>query len=1376
MPGEYYTITNREDESQRLVDHSEAWNNVTGVLESEASAKEKQRTMNDFLQGIRSELRSRNMGKETFSSYGTAYKDVYTDKERKKQASTKGTELWQKKVNAEFIEQQEKVRQEKMRNRASDAVKNAGIGVNAFSPDIQALSAFMGVSSNDNAALVRTYRGQDKIRAILACMRSFMKYDLENLDIRSNAKVAENAQILERLSEQFSGIQYLLTASPELYAKLPEQTRLSFEKQYGKANTIVTYYRLKKQVMLDDYFRTHENREISTEAGGSLTAEQMNLTEMIWQSVGGLAILMRRSNDHVLNGTLKSLKACLQREGVGKDRLDLQERLRKRRKELAEKGLAGRMDEFLLRERHIDVKGKLGLIGHARNLRALPLTGDPEKDIGLLPEVMDQREVIEQTSNMREKSKTSYYLEQSDVQVSIADTAVNMLDTVQRLEEDLLTLGRLTRGGGLDTAVTNERISLCRQRYEQDFAQYREQMAVLAAAGTDQYHLPEEESPDKAEYIGPENEKGDFLEEAKELIATLVYHKFSDVEIYNARERICALSKKCKDTEASGVLDILSKRAVVVWERKRLLNVKAALKKDKNNMELKEEEKRLSDNEKLRKRHKDKTGKIVEGKDESLEGILKLRAEAAQKAYDFRDLKAQAVHYTDQYDWALNARTKTGSFSFWRASGILQVFFWKFGADRDKLHGEEKYEEAVERLERLPQEISEHQTGTAFTLQRGDAAVPPVDIEDLFADTMKDDLKERIGQIRDLLTGHEEEYPEEIRTAVDAMEHYVKIKYIVTTDTTEMEMAFLDKFLKDMKRSFIKLRNISYEDNIIKGLLDIMTDIREMGRGKLRDKDNPEGITEAEFEAAKEQPAIFNKYSSDDLEESNVKDIPLFLHKPHINDIKQGYIGDCYFLSALTAYMRSNPEGIMNMFYDIGDGNVLVRLYMGYDENNRRVDNPEEMIRPGVTMRPVYIKVRKDYDISATAQDCMWVQLLEKAYVSTGTEHGAPNMDTKTGELKKLANEIAEGSPDKVMMHLTGRKDCWENQKPTAELEEFVDKNDEVIDKTRMRLFLSGVPLWLQDPIWDAIKKSADREPDGEDGWIDTAVETIKNKVREQNEFRREQFELVRTEVLDTFKDVNPEDLDRIQKKIEEVYDREPGTIAAQVVKNIFTESPEMDNRTDLRDPSAVVSEVYTRFEEGQSIEQMLSEIGDTSEEKKDVYYKETKKDNNVTEEQFSLWKKTVQLYAKNRNKAMTEMNPGGYYSREEMIFLHDIRAAKKRREGLMFAVNLHAMDILDVQLKDNRWYVLVRDTNNERNMTYERNAEGDLKGIPGKTGFTLKKQIRSLSRDLSMGMLGTSWWDLKDLFAPMLLYSNAPRVERDDNNKSKLLGWVEDH
>ncbi len=64
------------------------------------------------------------------------------------------------------------------------------------------------------------------------------------------------------------------------------------------------------------------------------------------------------------------------------------------------------------------------------------------------------------------------------------------------------------------------------------------------------------------------------------------------------------------------------------------------------------------------------------------------------------------------------------------------------------------------------------------------------------------------------------------------------------------------------------------------------------------------------------------------------------------------------------------------------------------------------------------------------------------------------------------------------------------------------------------------------------------------------------------------------------------------------------------------------------------------------------------------------------------------------------------------MIFLHDIRAAGKRNEGMMFAVKLHAMDIPDVQLKD--------------------------------------------------------------IFEPMVLYSNAPGFEREDN-KNRLLGWVND-
>ncbi len=1365
MPNDYYTITDKTDDSQQLVDHKKAWENVTEVINSEENKSEKQRALGDFLQGIRSELHSKKQEKETFSSYGNAYKDVYTQKQRKEQASKKGTELWHKKVNAEFIEQQENERREKMRSRAVEAAKKSGIIGNVIPLDVSALSAFMGTGTKANTELIKLYYGNEKARAILTCMKKFMKQDLESLDIRSNNKIAENAGILERFSEMFSGVQYLITKFPEIYARFPEQTRLSFEHYYGKANTVVTYYRLKKQVMLDSYFRTHENREISIETSKAMTAEQQNLTEMIWQSQGGLAIFLNKSNDYILNGTLKNLKESLRQTGTGKNRLYLQEKLRKRREELEKKGLADRMDDFMIRERFLDKKGKLGIIGHARNLRPLALTGDPQKDVALLPYILDQREVIEQTQEMRKNSGTSYYLEQSDLQVAVADTAIDALDTVKRLEEDLLTMGRLTNSGAIDTSVTKEKIKLCRERYERDFTEYREKMNALKASRAAEYKLNEEDSPDNAEYMGPANREGNFLEEAKELIATLTFHKFSDVEIYNERETICALAKKCKDTEASEVLDILARRAVVVWERKRLLNVKAALKKDKDDQDLKDEEKRLSDKEKLRGRHKDENGNTVEGKDDSLDGLLKLRAEAEEMHFDYRDLKAQATHYTDQYEWALNARNEGRTFVQWLIAPLFHGFHWAYGADRNKVHGEEKYAESVERLERMPQEIRDHQAGDDLRLQRGDEAVPPVDITDLFGDRMKDDLQERIAGIRLLLNGREQEYPAEIQTAVEAMEHYVKIKYIVTADTTEMEMAFLDKFQKDMQRSFIKLRNISFEDNVIKGLLEIMDEIRSMGRGKLRDVNNPERMTDAEYAAAQEQTAVYTMYSGDDVSESNVKDLPLFLHKPHINDIKQGYIGDCYFLGAITAYMRTNPEGILNMFHDVGDGTVIVRLYMAFDENNRRVDSEKDMLRPEVTMRPVYIRVRKDYDISATAQDCMWVQLLEKAYTATATQHRVARVDSK-GEISGLATEIAAGSADKVLMHLTGRKDCWEHNKPEPETEHI---REEDIDDRRKRLFLSGVPLWMQHGIWDAIEKNNSADLHDEDEWINSTLETVKTKVRETNEYLKNMFSSVKTDILKEIPGAKEEDLNVLEKRIEEVYKQDPEAIAAQVMKNILTESPKLDDGTGQEEPSIVISRLFERFMAGQSLETMLASIVE-----KATIYEPLRRGWNETDENYDSRVKYTDMYAKDRNKAMMEMNPGGYYSREEMVFLHDVKTAKRNKEGMTLAVPMHEMSMLDVQLKNNRWYILVRDPLNLHNRVYEKDEEGNLKttvdeAVNGKTGFGAKKEIRKLNGSLTSGMLGASWWELKDVFAQLVSYGNAPKIERDDN-KGKLL------
>ncbi len=1332
MPKKNYLVTNGNDSSQQLMNHTQAWQITTETLNAAENAGQKQQIMSGYLQGITGELNTRRMEAETLGSFADDFKDVYTREERKKQISKRGTQLWQKNKNAKALEKCESERRKKMQDRAVSAAKKTGYRINFSSPTLIALSSFMKNSTRNNATLLRNFISGERRMILQLCIHEFMSQDLERLDLKSDKKTAENAETLEKLSERFSGIQYLVSAYSDIYAMLPEELRISFEQYFGKANAVVTHYRLKKAVMTDQYYRTHENREIGVRSKTKTTAAQQNLSEMIWQSQGGLAIFLNKADDHIKNGTVRSLKAALQKSGVRKEKLSLQDRLRKRRKELEERGLAARMDDFIWRERHIDVKGNLGIVGHARNLQACSLTGNPDKDLAFLPELMDQCEVIEQVGVLREKSKSSYYLEQSDFQIVLADTAINMLACVKRMQEDLLTIGQLTQGGAIDTGLTQEKINLCKERYQQDLAEYKEKMTGLRNLRKSPYVLMPQESPENAEYKEKE-EKSDPLKEAKDLIATLTTDRFSDYGIYLNRDRICALSKKCKDSEVSEVLDVLAARAVVLWKRKRLLNVRKALKEDKNNEDLKAEEQRLETDE----------------NDGTMDAMLKLRADAEKKGFDFQDLKAQARHYTNQFDWAVTSKGEGGGIINWAVGTLFDYINKKHRTDRELVHGEEKYEEAVQKLQMLPAQITEHQENTPILLQKGSEEVPVIDLTNYYEDRDKDALKARAAEIRAALQGHENDYPEEFQTALTAMEHYVKIKYIVTTDTTEMEMAFLDKFQKDMERALRKMKKVNFEDAVTRGLLDIMTEIYPLGRGKLRDKDNPNGITDAELAAAMEQPAIYTMNSEEDLRESNVKDIPLFTHKPNLNDIKQGYVGDCYFMSAVTAFMRSNPEGIMNMFYDAGDGNVLVRLYMGFDENNRRVDTEEDMKRPEVTLRPVYIKVRKDYDLNGVAHDCMWIQLLEKAYASTGAQHKSFQVDPETGELKRLVREISGGTSPKILMHLTGRKDCWEHDRPILE-DSPVDEN--ILDEYRMRSILSGVHSSLHYDIWDEIKKITHKPGEGPDDWEKQVLAIVRKYITQMNEIRRIQLEERKNNILTGLKNVSPEQLNELEKKIFELYIPDVETVVERVRQNLYSDAPDVGDGTDLIDPSSIIDGLYDFFKEGMSPQEILSQFN-----RREVRYEPVNYTGN--EEAIQSVKKMLPAYAAKCNKAMMEYNPDGRYSTGEMIFLHDEKKKKKRGEGMHFAVFGHEMAILDTELKNGHWYLLVRDTNNIRQYTYEKDEQGDLKGTPGENSFAIKDGIRRLDGDLNTNVRGTSWWELKTIYDKMYSYGNAPKV-----------------
>lgn len=155
-----------------------------------------------------------------------------------------------------------------------------------------------------------------------------------------------------------------------------------------------------------------------------------------------------------------------------------------------------------------------------------------------------------------------------------------------------------------------------------------------------------------------------------------------------------------------------------------------------------------------------------------------------------------------------------------------------------------------------------------------------------------------------------------------------------------------------------------------------------------------------------------------------------------INDVKQGAVGDCYFMSSLAALAKSNPEAVRNMIRDNGDGTYVVTLHQ------RRL--PWE---PGSgEFKPVRITISGELPLrngSATfaafgdadgQKQELWAALIEKAYATYRGGYG-----------------ISEGGwPANAMETLTGKSSTSKpaNTVSISELERHVRRGDAVAATT----------------------------------------------------------------------------------------------------------------------------------------------------------------------------------------------------------------------------------------------------------------------------------------------------------------------------------------
>lgn len=776
---------------------------------------------------------------------------------------------------------------------------------------------------------------------------------------------------------------------------------------------------------------------------------------------------------------------------------------------------------------------------------------------------------------------------------------------------------------------------------------------------------------------------------------------------------------------------------------------------------------------------------------------------------------------------------KSKGFEFMDIFGLpLKVTSFFMRDKRTADHGRVRYEKEAEAFDKkFPQYLQGIGEGKRHGFYRGPKGndyAPPIILEDFFTDPVKLSittiLKENNGLLKGKSTPDEKSTQRLFEDFTDAAERYTKIRGIVNADTTEMEMAFLDR-MKEIEEKFEKGyaedRDVSeLSKKRAAAVKSVMEQIRSCLYGNLR---NVTAKTIFESAVTNSTAVIQSTTITDNMDESNIRDIPLFTHYPNINDIKQSTIGDCYLVGAMTSFVRTSPQGVLDMFQDLGDGNVLVRLYEGYDQKGNRLDNFKkwsEATRSGNgEMRPMFVKLRKHYETGdGNANDCVWPQLIEKAYAAAGFNMKGDAVVDEKGQLHDMEKELTAGYGFIAMSHMTG---TLQKRYSVAPLK---DKQNRLSKRLGKELFQSddfqnllgaGIPQFLMNTLVSIVpdKDAINMDAEYFEYWLGMALRLVsieygskllqikKNFIRKgfdstvyapiitgiadrigltladdwdeqgSSEIRlmgkvsgSAQFNLEEdNQEWETLFDMN-HDRERYINKYRQNYNAlkngQPLTFDAE--KGFDTQAFSDENINTLLDTLMQMTGrnspddlALIQPQIGKTIDASLSFGGDEDLKQKAIDEHREKAEKFLSDKKN---KDAVELQMKKMqfvNNSLIRDNALDF-----MIVLRDTLEAGGTVE---ISIN-HFISAVGMAMHNNQWFVLIKDPFNVYNMSYERDKkynvvkhEQGFMDVLNLDGHHYKRHLDEegdLGKNLAGGFGGLSWWTVDDLAKKMKDYT----------------------
>lgn len=186
-----------------------------------------------------------------------------------------GSALRRKRLNAEEVEQARHQREEELKRRRQDVAVDFG---DMSFLEQNAVCQFLTEDKAQNRYILHNINngGHFEARVGQECFRQFMALDF-NLDLSDDKAFAAESGRMEEIAGKTDAMRLLIRTRPDFLANLSEDERADLDVKLSIGGKIQNYYEIQRKVIMNPYYRTHYQSEISVRYSENDTLEQKNL-------------------------------------------------------------------------------------------------------------------------------------------------------------------------------------------------------------------------------------------------------------------------------------------------------------------------------------------------------------------------------------------------------------------------------------------------------------------------------------------------------------------------------------------------------------------------------------------------------------------------------------------------------------------------------------------------------------------------------------------------------------------------------------------------------------------------------------------------------------------------------------------------------------------------------------------------------------------------------------------------------------------------------------------------------------------------------------------------------------------------------------------